>query len=781
MLQLVSNFTNPIRSFSLKYNKIAKLIFFVLFVSGLLSSIFYSVDIVFRVLQGYEPNLYSDLFVTLSALGTVWGLMAYYEFSNSSKRVLESCNLARQLDPLIGKYQYKTYNPELRDFEDGYAPLGPIDFWDKETYAPTWLDKAKYWHILLGLQAADKEVVLQVVSDKELSLNGAQNIATTQREKVVNEHSSKFRRYRYRVRIPQWVVLSTDNAKSINEDLRPDDFHSILRNYNKALLPAVNEIIEREKPRIKYPWLANGFLIYLNKSLPLRLIYNQIIKMLPNFGRSIVDDTNEGLVDVDEDKLCTAIYHIATMKGINTQRMDFIKLLVAFLKTAYSNIGLGEGSTSYHNFHHSLEVSYMALQMVPNEIYGYRFFPREIEILVVAALLHDYDPMQERIGSLVNDNGQKKAKGPMGPTVYRTIQELRRLKIHDAYFTMSLGDFEAFLKRKLDDTSDTDVQSNLNYTQPNESLIVEAYIWRTDFPYHKRVLSQEMFSRLLSELKDRGQNIEKISLLSEILWLSDLSVTYMGSDPVSAWTRVTSLYDELYLPRLEAVSRTDTFFSDFAETKLFLELINSKSFPSIFKNRWNLVYQFFHEGNPSTALVRTINNARKSYLKINMEIGLLKGDNLYNIAEKNWSEYFIGISKNQQEVLIAKSKFMMLEPQNAAAFWGDTMKLGSALVNQSIDNFLMRMPRKHIRLRDSEISSLRSLIDILPLKLVDTGSLQVMTDIEQDSPLFIDLTRLVLSAGFSEITTNSIKNYFDSEKDRDDDFTDEVNVLIFRK
>ena len=124
---------------------------------------------------------------------------------------------------------------------------------------------------------------------------------------------------------------------------------------------------------------------------------------------------------------------------------------------------------------------------------------------------------------------------------------------------------------------------------------------------------------------------------------------------------------------------------------------------------------------------------------------------------------------------------MMLEPLNAAAFWGDTMKLGSALVNQSIDNFLMRMPRKHIRLRDSEISSLRSLIDILPLKLVDTGSLQVMTDIEQDSPLFIDLTRLVLSAGFSEITTNSIKNYFDSEKDRDDDFTDQVNVLIFRK
>jgi tRNA G46 methylase TrmB len=782
MLKLFSIFMIPIKSFSLKYNKIASRIFYILFVSGLVSSTYYSIDIALSTIHGYKPNPFSDLFVTLSALGTVWGIMAFHEFTNSSKRVLATYTLARQLDPLIGKYQYKTYNPELRDFEDGYAPLGPIDFWDKETYAPTWLDKAKYWHILLGLQAPDKDVVLQVVSDMELSLNiGTQNIATTQREKVANEHSSKYKRYRYRVRIPQWVVVSTDYAKSINQNLDSDELQSLIKRYNKTLLPAVNEIIEREKPRIKYPWLANGFLIYLNKSLPLRLIYNQIIKKLPNSGKSILDDTNEGLVDVEDDKLCTAIYYMASIKGINSQRIDYIKILVTFLNKAYSNLGLGEGSTSYHNFHHSLEVGYMALQMVPNEMYGYKFFPREIEILIVAALLHDYDPLQERFGSLANAIGEEDAKGPKGPRVYRTIKELRRLKIHDAYFTMSLNEFERFLEDKLEDPSDADTQFETNYTQPNESLIVEAYIWRTDFPYHKRILSQEEFSKLLVELKNRGQNIEKISLLSEILWLSDLSVTYMGSDPVRAWTRVTSLYDELYLPRLEAVSRTDSFFSDFADTKLFLELINSKSFPSIFKNRWNLVYQFFHEGNPSTAVVRTINNARNSYLKINLEVGFLKVDNLYNIASNNWSEYFIGISKDQQEVLVAKSKFMMLEPQNAAAFWGDTRKLTSALIDQSIDNFLMRMPRKYAHGKGSEISSLKSLIEVLPMKLVDSGTLQVMTDIEQGTSLFIELTKLVLSSGFSEITSNSVKNYYTSEKDRDVDFSDVVSVLVFRK
>ena len=115
---------------------------------------------------------------------------------------------------------------------------------------------------------------------------------------------------------------------------------------------------------------------------------------------------------------------------------------------------------------------------------------------------------------------------------------------------------------------------------------------------------------------------KKYVLLSEILWLADLSVTYLSSDPISVWDRVINLYDELYLPKFEAISKTDQFFSQFIEINLFKSLLNNKSFPDIFKQRWNIVYQFYHEGNPSTQINRTISRSNKSYNIINMEIGI---------------------------------------------------------------------------------------------------------------------------------------------------------------
>src|SRR5918911_1252654 len=85
-------------------------------------------------------------------------------------------DLARKLDPMIGDYEYRSYNPETKEYENGYVPLGPIDFWDKETQVPNWLDKGKYWNILLGLQTGNKEIILQVVRDRELPFTtGRQN------------------------------------------------------------------------------------------------------------------------------------------------------------------------------------------------------------------------------------------------------------------------------------------------------------------------------------------------------------------------------------------------------------------------------------------------------------------------------------------------------------------------------------------------------------------------------------------------------------------------------
>ena len=67
--------------------------------------------------------------------------MAYRELTRSAERVLSANYKAKQLDPQIGDYQYRSYNPETKQYETGYLPLGPIDFLDKETKAPSWLDK----------------------------------------------------------------------------------------------------------------------------------------------------------------------------------------------------------------------------------------------------------------------------------------------------------------------------------------------------------------------------------------------------------------------------------------------------------------------------------------------------------------------------------------------------------------------------------------------------------------------------------------------------------------
>ena len=147
----------------------------------------------------------------------------------------------------------------------------------------------------------------------------------------------------------------------------------------------MDEIIEREKFRIKYPWKVTGLWVYIYKSLPIKIIYNEILEKLPGFHKSIVKEANETLADIREDRLVLAILDVAKNKGISQDKIDKISTLIRFLDGVYSDVGLGEGSTEYHNFHHSLEVSYMTLKMLPNTINNYRFSADDIEILLVAA------------------------------------------------------------------------------------------------------------------------------------------------------------------------------------------------------------------------------------------------------------------------------------------------------------------------------------------------------------------------------------------------------------
>ncbi|MFL6321893.1 MAG: hypothetical protein ACJ72Q_15640 [Nitrososphaeraceae archaeon] len=769
------------KSFSLYYNDLARWLFMTLAFSGILSTGWFGIPLIPKYFLYGKINIVSSLFALFSALGSIWGVMAYLQFTRSANLVMEARDLSKTLDPLIGDYEYRSYNPETKEYEKGFIPLGPIDFWDRETQVPGWLDKGKYWRILLGFQSTNKDIVLHVVRDADLPFTwGKRNVALTSKESILRTRSGrKSRKHNiYRVKIPQWIVMNTERIRFADQKERLNfdnmKLSSVIADINQKLVAAADEIIEHEKPRIQFPWKITTLGIYLNKSLPLRIIYRQLIRHLPTSKKRSIGETNANLANVKDDDLVDVIIEVAIQKGISEDKIRKIQSLIRFLKNAYTRQGLGEGSSEYHNFHHSLEVSYMCLQILPKELHGYTFNPKDYELILMAGLLHDYDPNQMVYSESKSEDGTRQQKGPK---VFRTVSEICKTRILDAYFTMDVTEFENYFREYRSAllppvefaTTHPEYVNVRGNRKPIESIVVEALIWRTDFPYHKQKDAREKFERLVNLLGD-GENHGKIRLLGEILWIADLAVTYMGSDPIRAWDRVTNLYDELELPKVEAVSRTDAYFSDFAETDLFREVINMRHFPYIFRQRWNLVYQFFHEGNPSTQINRIISKTRTLYLRINMEIAMRKGDMLQEIATNNWAEYFIGIGKDQNEVLKAKSKFAELDPPNASAFWGDTLKLLPSILNKSIDNFLIAIPEittNHVKKLEDE-SSFRSILTILPQKLSAGGTLQILTDLEMNSLEFNKLIKIVLHSEFQINHRKDKKVYFPKDwKDSD--------------
>jgi hypothetical protein len=736
-------------------------LFITLAFAGLLSTGWFGIPLVPQYLVDNRVDILAGIFTLFSALGTIWGVMAYREFTRSIEMVIEARMAARKLDTMVGEYEYRSYNPITKDYEAGFAPAGPIDFWDKETQVPTWMDKGKYWHILLSLQGGSREIKLKVVKDNDLPFyDGARNVAVTARENAIAEEVRRTRRYIYTVKIPQWLVMNTERKRFTDHNAEEAELSELISDLNRKIVAATDEVAEWERQRIRYPWKVMTIGIYLNKSLPLRIVYRQVIRNFPGAKKRGIEETNANLANVKDDFLVASLLELASEKGIPQNRIEMLQILLRFLRNTYTRLGLGEGASEYHSFHHSLEVSYMALHMMPKEFQQFVFGPKDYELMLVAGLLHDYDPDQ----ALASDTG-----APKGPSVTRTMLEIEKTRVLDAYFTMNRDEFENYFREFKSALSPSTefATTHPEYVKtdwsPKESEMAQALIWRTDFPFFKQKLAQEMFARLLAEVAGKGEDADKVKMLAEILWLADLAVTYMGSDPVRAWDRVTNLYDELNLPKLEAVPRTDAFFSDFAENEIFKQIINMKHFPYIFRQRWNLIYQFFHEGNPSTQLNRTIATARKMYLRVNLEIGMRRGEMLQSIAINNWGEYFIGIGKDQNEVFKAKSKFSELDPQNASAFWGDTEKLLPAITDRSIDNFLMVLP-EHIGLLDTteSKSAFRSMLSVMSKKLVRGGTLRILTDLEKDSEAFRELVVVASHVGF-QLIGNSGKTYFPAD------------------
>ena len=636
------------KSFSLYYYDLVRSLFITLAFTGILSTGWFGIPLAPHYFTDTPINNLDVFFVLFSSLGSIWGMMAYREFTKTRDNILLVRDLCKKLDPVIGDYDYSTFNPITKKYEQGFVPLGPTDFWDRETVVPDWLDKGKYWHIMLRLRIKDKDIILKVVKDNDLPFfSGRRNVATTLRENL--KTNSKFKKkYRYAVCIPQWLVMNTEmsNFSRSELNLNDSDFGLLMNAINKQLGLASNDITEHEKQRIKYSWKFSSLPIYLIKSLPIQIIYKEFFtktsKYISSQKKHIIEETNINLAYLSNDELIESLLILARLKNIRSKSIEKINILLQFLKNEYEKLGLGDGSKRYHNLHHSLEVAYVSLQMLPEELHGYYFSEEEYEYLIVASLLHDYDPYQYNYKTSIGLYRYE------GPKVENTIRELLNIRIIDAYFSMNVIEFKNYFRQYhyhlLPPVDYVTTHPEFVKSKPQQSLIIEALIWRTDYPFTKKPYAQRNYQELIDKISNLIGSSEKYILLSEVLSLADLSVTYMGSDPISAWYRVTSLYEELDLPQFEAVSRTDQFFSEIMKIELFQELLNNRNFSRVFQQRWNLVYQFYHEGNPSTQINRTIENAQTSYSKINLQIGVKTGDILYHIAIEHKDEYFIGIS-----------------------------------------------------------------------------------------------------------------------------------------
>jgi hypothetical protein len=792
-VKIITLFTTSIqlgnykKSFSLYYYDLVRTLFVTLAFTGILSTGWFGIPLAPRYFTDVPINNLDIIFAIFSSLGSIWGIMAYREFTKTRDNILLVRDLCKKIDPLIGDYEYSTFNPITKKNELGYFPIGPTDFWDRETVVPEWLDKGKYWHIMLRLQIKNKEILLKVVKDNDLPFfSGKRNVATTSRENLKTD--SKFKKkYRYVVCVPQWLVMNTELSNFSRSELNVNDsdFGLLMNAINKPLGLASNDITQHEKQRIKYSWKFSSLPIYLIKSLPIQIIYKEIFtktaKYIPAQKKHIIEETNINLAYLSNDELIESLLVLARIKNIRSKSIAKINIILQFLKNEYQKLGLGDGSKRYHNLHHSLEVAYVSLQMLPEELHGYYFLEEDYEYILVASLLHDYDPYQYNYKTSI---GLYRFEGPK---VENTIGELLKIRIIDAYFSMTEIEFKNYFRHyqypllpPVDyvTTHPEFVKSN----KPLQSLIIETLIWRTDYPFTKKTHAQRNYYALIDKISHLIGLSEKYILLSEVLSLADLSVTYMSSDPINAWYRVTSLYEELNLPRSEAISRTDQFFSEIMKIELFQELLNNRNFSGVFKQRWNLVYQFYHEGNPSTQINRTIENAEISYSKINLQIGVQTGDVLYHIALEHKDEYFIGISTNEDAVLHIKDKFANLKQQNVSCFWGDAKKLLPNLQSRSIDNILFILNNfPNFNNHNGQDSELLLLFKGVSISLKSHGTFQILTNINKNSEKEKEIIKIASKYGFQLLKSNDDhKIYFPQSYIPKEFFpTDSLSLLVF--
>ena len=96
------------------------------------------------------------------------------------------------------------------------------------------------------------------------------------------------------------------------------DLGILVNSINKNIIHATNEIIEHEIQRIKYPLTFSSFFIYINKSLPIRILYKEISqiinKYIPIHKYELIENTNKNLGYVSNGELIDALILLGKTK-----------------------------------------------------------------------------------------------------------------------------------------------------------------------------------------------------------------------------------------------------------------------------------------------------------------------------------------------------------------------------------------------------------------------------------------------------------------------------------
>ncbi len=93
---------------------------------------------------------------------------------------------------------------------------------------------------------------------------------------------------------------------------------STITEVNKNIPTIIDEIIQREKTIMTHPWnIFISIVTYLNKSLPIRIIYSKIKDITPGAKNRRIQYINDNLSRTSTNALIEAIIIKAKMIGID--------------------------------------------------------------------------------------------------------------------------------------------------------------------------------------------------------------------------------------------------------------------------------------------------------------------------------------------------------------------------------------------------------------------------------------------------------------------------------